>query len=106
MDKCKKCWEYLTSNILPTFTPQRWPLFCPRWCPQELDKDIINEPGHYKTWWLEVIDILRAKLSKKEFEWYLQWNIIKYIMRYKHKNWVEDLKKCAKYLEWLIEFNK
>ena len=65
--------------------------------------DIINNPDHYTGWWLEVIDILKAKLSKEEYSWYLQWNILKYIFRYKHKNWIEDLKKAQVYLNWLVK---
>ena len=65
--------------------------------------DIINNPEHYTSWWLEVIDILKAKLSKEEYSWYLQWNILKYIFRYKHKNWIEDLKKAQVYLNWLVK---
>jgi len=35
---------------------------------------------------------------------FLEWNIIKYITRYKFKNWEEDLKKAQFYLNKLIEW--
>ena len=34
---------------------------------------------------------------------YFQGNVIKYVMRYKDKNGVEDLKKAKHYLEYMIE---
>jgi hypothetical protein len=34
---------------------------------------------------------------------YFQGNVIKYVMRYKNKNGVEDLKKAKHYLEYMIE---
>lgn len=36
---------------------------------------------------------------------YREANIIKYVVRYKNKNGVEDLKKAKHYLEMLIEEN-
>jgi len=52
-------------------------------------------PDHYKVWGLEVIDIMQAKLTKEEFEGYLKWNIIKYTLRARHKNWLECQEKCV-----------
>jgi hypothetical protein len=42
-------------------------------------------------------------------EWELNYwagNIIKYVLRYPHKNGVEDLEKAAHYLEYLIKKEK
>jgi hypothetical protein len=61
-------------------------------------EDMVNHPPHYTKWNIEVIDfILDQKL------WYLESNIIKYICRYKHKNWLEDLEKSKFYLDRLIK---
>ena len=38
---------------------------------------------------------------------FYEWNVIKYILRYKDKNWLEDLKKAKHYLDKVIlELNK
>lgn len=64
--------------------------------------DKIN-PEHYKVGWIETIDYLQAKLNVEWFEGYLVGNILKYVSRYNHKNWLEDLKKSKWYINKLIE---
>lgn len=64
-------------------------------------KDNIN-PQHYKVGGLEVIDIMKAKLSPTQFAGFCKGNVIKYILRADHKNKAEDLKKAKFYLERLI----
>lgn len=64
--------------------------------------DIINHPKHYTTGKFEVIDIIKDKLTAEQFEGYLVGNVMKYIMRYRHKNGVEDLEKAVWYLSKLI----
>ena len=64
---------------------------------------MVNNPPHYKTGKLEVIDILEDQLTQEEFCGYLRGNILKYLWRYKYKNGVEDLKKAHWYLNRLIE---
>ena len=59
-------------------------------------KDPIN-PDYYKNG----IEVTKFILS-----WdlgFCEGNILKYIIRFKHKNGVEDLKKAEKYLQLLIE---
>lgn len=65
-------------------------------------KDNIN-PDHYRTGGLEVIDILKAKLTPDQLEGFLIGNVLKYTIRYPHKNGVEDLKKAQWYLNRAIE---
>lgn len=65
--------------------------------------DNVNSPAHYTTGNIEVIDYMRDKLSKDQFEGYCRGNIIKYVSRYPHKNGLEDIKKARVYLDWLIE---
>ncbi|MGC4375902.1 DUF3310 domain-containing protein [Fictibacillus sp. Mic-4] len=64
--------------------------------------DSIN-PDHYKVGGIETIDIMKAKLTKEQFEGYLLGNILKYTSRYRHKNGVEDLHKAGWYLSRLID---
>lgn len=61
----------------------------------------VSHPPHYSQGMpegVEVIDIIRAQGADYEHG-----NIIKYILRWKYKNGLEDLKKAQQYLTWLIE---
>lgn len=60
-------------------------------------------PNHYKQGGLEVVDIWRAKLSPEEFKGLCKGNVLKYVIRADQKNGLEDYKKAAVYLKWLIE---
>ena len=64
----------------------------------------VNHPKHYQMQGIEAIDILEMSMTKEAFEGYLKGNILKYIIRYKHKNKPkEDLEKSRWYLNKLIE---
>lgn len=64
--------------------------------------DSIN-PNHYKRGGMEAIDIIKAFTSNLiGIEATDTGNILKYILRWKEKNGVEDLKKAKWYLEHLI----
>ena len=59
----------------------------------------IQEGGsHYKKYSIEPIDFITANNLS-----YIQGNVIKYIVRYKDKNGLEDLKKAKHYIDLLIE---
>lgn len=60
-------------------------------------------PEHYQKGGMQLLDIWKAKLSKEEFVGFCKGNILKYVIRSKHKNGLEDLKKAKVYLDWLIE---
>lgn len=62
-----------------------------------------TSPAHYKQGGLEVITILRKKLSKEEFKGFCKGNVLKYVLRADYKNGVEDYKKAMQYLKWIIE---
>lgn len=64
-----------------------------------MKEDIINKPKHYTQGWIEPIDYSISNNLN-----FCEWNIVKYITRYKHKNWLEDLKKCSFYINKLIEW--
>lgn len=60
-------------------------------------------PDHYKQGGLELVDIWKAKLSTEEFKGLCKGNVLKYVIRADQKNGLEDYKKAAVYLKWLIE---
>tara|TARA_R100000329_G_scaffold121003_2_gene99717 strand:+ start:776 stop:979 length:204 start_codon:yes stop_codon:yes gene_type:complete len=65
---------------------------------------MVNSPKHYRMQGVEAIDILEMSMTEEEFMGYLKGNMLKYIMRYKHKNKPkEDLQKAEWYLKKLIE---
>lgn len=66
------------------------------------EQTIENQP-HYKKQCIEPIVLMKANFSKEEFVGFLQGNVLKYMLRYKDKNGVEDLKKAKTYLTWLID---
>lgn len=63
----------------------------------------IKSPSHYqiKGLGIESIDIIRHTVDN--FSSVCEANVLKYILRYKKKNGIEDLKKARVYLDWLIE---
>lgn len=73
---------------------------------REVNSDPVNHPDHYTAGGLEVIDILQAKLSSDEFEGFLKGNILKYVLRARHKNGLQDLQKAQWYLNRLIQKQK
>lgn len=64
-----------------------------------MSEDKIHHPTHYiSVAGLECIDVIDAfKLS------YEEGNILKYLLRWKKKNGVEDLRKAMWYLERIID---
>ena len=66
------------------------------------EHDAVNHPAHYTQGGIECIDCIKAALGEN-FIGFLIGNVIKYAYRYKHKNGVEDLRKCKWYLEKAIE---
>lgn len=67
--------------------------------------DNINKPNHYiGTYGLEVKDVTRNFIKgKSEMEAHHWCSAVEYLLRYKEKNGLEDLKKARKNLDWLIE---
>ena len=67
--------------------------------------DIVSNPDHYKMEGLdiEVKDVIKSALGTVGFLGFYEGNIIKYILRAKKKNGLEDYKKARQYLDWLIE---
>ena len=65
--------------------------------------DNVNHPKHYLKGGLECIQVIKAELTPQQYEGYLYGNVLKYMWRWLDKNGLEDLRKAAKYLEWLQE---
>ena len=63
-----------------------------------MNEDKINKPKHYTQGKIDVWDFIVDK--KLDF---LEGNIIKYVVRWKNKNGIEDLKKAQAYINKLIE---
>lgn len=68
-----------------------------------MTKDSIR-PTHYKgSNGLEVFDIMEGYVGALKGMQAFYWcNVVKYVLRFQHKNGVEDLKKAQYYLNKLI----
>lgn len=66
--------------------------------------DKVTNPKHYKgSQGLEVIEVHKNFLTEEELRGYYKGNTLKYLLRERKKNGLEDLKKARKYLDWLID---
>lgn len=67
--------------------------------------EIVNHPDHYQNIaGVEAIDILNDVVQGLEpVPACMLWNCMKYLLRFKNKNGVQDLEKAKNYLDWLIE---
>lgn len=64
---------------------------------------LITEQSHYREAGIEPIDLMKQNFTREEYEGFLQGNVLKYMLRYKRKNGVEDVIKAKTYITWLIE---
>ncbi len=62
-----------------------------------IEKETVAKPKRYNSGSIEVWDAIQQLGAD-----YLQGNVIKYTMRYKHKNGAEDLKKAVNYLAKML----
>lgn len=71
-------------------------------------EEMVNHPPHYiSKSGMEVIDILEAFTADLTgMEAVDTANILKYMLRWKHKNGIEDLKKAQWYLNHLINYKE
>ncbi|WP_405358134.1 DUF3310 domain-containing protein [Fusobacterium polymorphum] len=65
--------------------------------------DNINNANHYQICGFNSIKIIKRVLGTKGFVAFCLGNILKYLIRAEKKNRLEDYKKAAKYLEWVIQ---
>lgn len=64
----------------------------------EKNSESINHPSHYKGRKFEAIDIIEDYGLN-----FCEGNALKYLLRYKQKNGIEDLKKCIWYVKRIID---
>jgi len=65
---------------------------------------LIMLMDHYDVGGISTISILKAKMSRDEFNGFCKGNVYKYLTRSGHKGHeLEDLRKASDYLTWLIE---
>lgn len=68
---------------------------------------MITNPKHYQgSKGLEVIEVHKNFLTEEELRGYYKGNTLKYLLRERKKNGLEDLKKARKHLDWLIELEE
>ena len=72
--------------------------------------DNVTKPAHYMLMdgKLETIDLIKDRCNNLPMHLlghtaYCYGNTIKYLMRWPHKNGVEDLRKCRQYIDMLLE---
>jgi hypothetical protein len=65
--------------------------------------DRVNHPPHYTKNKIETIEIIKDSLTEEEFRGYIKGNILKYIIRERHKNGDEDLGKARWYLNNILD---
>jgi len=58
----------------------------------------VAQQSHYTQWKIQPITFITANRLN-----FCQGNVIKYVMRYKEKNGLEDLKKAKVYIDYLIQ---
>lgn len=66
--------------------------------------DNVNHPSHYNVGGIEVYDVIKTYVKGIDGAMAVPMgNVIKYILRWKNKNGLEDLKKAQWYLNELIK---
>lgn len=69
--------------------------------------DSVNHPSHYNQNGMEVWDVIKAFTSNLSgAEAFYAGNVIKYVLRWDHKNGIEDLEKAKVYIDKIIEMEK
>ena len=66
----------------------------------------INHPTRYAGGKYECIDVMTDVFGEEAVRNFCKLNAFKYLWREQNKNGVEDLKKCAWYLDKLIELSR
>jgi hypothetical protein len=72
--------------------------------PLPTQADTVNSPPHYTQGTIEAIDYLNDNMPFEAFLGGLEWNVKKYLHRWRYKGSpVNDLKKARWYLDKLIQ---
>ena len=65
--------------------------------------DSVNKPSHYQGKnGMEAIEVHKNFLTEEELRGYYKGNALKYLLRERNKNGLEDLKEARHHLDWLI----
>ena len=68
------------------------------------ENEKVNHPNHYNQGGIECLDVIKAYYGDDGYEGFCAGNVLKYVMRYKHKeNALDDLKKARFYLDEVIK---
>lgn len=106
MRDCNEC-IYQGSSLCETCTDYRQHV--PK-VDAEIEWDSVNNVLHYQLFDGEkqVIDLIKDRVSycDNPVTAYHYGNAIKYLMRWMHKNGLEDLKKCKTYIDYIIEIGE
>ena len=63
-----------------------------------------HEASYYDAGGIEVLDIVKAKLTPEQYQGYLQGNSLKYLLRMNHKGQKKgDIRKAVYYTRWLYD---
>ena len=67
----------------------------------------VRNPKHYQgRYGLEAIIVHNNFMNDEQLTGYHLGNTLKYILRYRQKNGIEDLEKAKVHMDWLIEKEK
>lgn len=67
-------------------------------------KEMVNHPSHYQSNGIEAIDAIRAGIGTKGTMDFCHGNALKYLLRANKKgHYLEDIKKAAWYLNYIIK---
>lgn len=75
----------------------------PKITSEPLDQGLIDKQEHYTANGIQPIDLMRQNFTSEAFQGFLEGNILKYVLRHRRKNGIEDLRKAMTYITWLIE---
>jgi hypothetical protein len=71
------------------------------------EEDDTHRVDYYKVGGIEVIDYIKAKLTKEQYKGYLLGNIYKYSGRCQYKGEYEkDVIKLGQYVNWLLKCSR
>lgn len=68
-----------------------------------MKNELIDKQEHYTANGIQPIELMRQNFTPEAFKGFLEGNILKYVLRHRRKNGVEDLHKAMTYLTWLID---
>ena len=72
---------------------------------EEVEEPDTTHPDHYRAG-MEPIDYVRSYMSKDQFFAICEFNVVKYLNRHGKKNGLDDLKKAARYIQYMIDYEE